>query len=73
MSSHHSIPKGHEKYGKKCTFLHSLTLLKIQSIPDLHTLPESEIYNIYCTTYENFKTVVKEKESSCEHVHEVEK
>jgi len=73
MGSHHSVPKGHEKYGKKCTFLHSLTLLKIQSIPDLHTLSESEIYDIYCKTYESFKTVVKEKEASRELVHEEEK
>lgn len=68
MGSKHDKPKGHEKYGKKCSFLHDLTLLKLQKIPNLQKLSETDIYDIYCSTYENFKTAVKTKEAAvCEH------
>ena len=74
MGSKHTKPEGHDKkYGTKCEFLHDLTLLKLKSTPDLHTLSENEIYDLYCKTYESFKTAVKEKESCCEHAHKTDK
>lgn len=74
MESKHSKPEGHDKkHGTKCEFLHDLTLLKMKNIPDLHTLPENEIYDLYCKTYENFKIAVKEKEPCCEHAHKTDK
>jgi hypothetical protein len=61
-----SKPKNHDKkYGTHCTFLHQLTMLKLESLPELHSLSEEKIYELYCQTYENFKTAVKAKADSC--------
>lgn len=63
-----SKPKDHDKkYGTHCKFLHQLTMLKLKSMPELNSLSEEKIYELYCQTYENFKSAVKSKAESCKH------